>query len=138
MKSCKSIEIISISSTQPVNTELLAGQKLPVLIRGCDVGKCLSKWTPEYLEAKGQNKHVKVHRSSKPKLDFRAKNFTYETVSFTELVRNCSLDTDKDGTEGQEKTYWYLRSLGEDPRYADYEIEKEAYRFHLVFATNYY
>lgn len=83
--------------------------RAPLILRGIDIGPCLKNWTlPHLLSSPEAEKKVKVHRSRDFRLDFLKKNFTYDTVSFGELVRRCS--------DPQEKLFWYLRSLGEDPR----------------------
>jgi len=92
---------------------IVGDHRVPVILRGVDLGLAQTKWTSEYLisateEVGGTPKKVKVHRSFNSRLDFRRKNFSYETVSFSELVKRCS--------DPGEKEFWYLRSLGEDPR----------------------
>ncbi|CAG7827609.1 unnamed protein product [Allacma fusca] len=118
MQPTKPIDIITLDSAQSVDEDVICGREEPVVIRGFNLGDCLTKWTPEYLRAKGSDKLVKVHRSPYKRLDFRRKNFAYETVTFSDLVKHCS-----EGSES--KDYWYLRSLGEDPRGKDVsDLEK--------------
>lgn len=91
----------------------------PVILRGYDIGPCRTKWTPEYLISKcPEGKKVKVHKSKEKRLDFRRKNFVYDTISFGELIQLCS-GVKREGEEIEEEKgtyFWYLRSIGEDPR----------------------
>tara|TARA_B110000305_G_scaffold161419_1_gene178647 strand:+ start:571 stop:984 length:414 start_codon:yes stop_codon:yes gene_type:complete len=53
---------------------------------------------------------ISVHVSQSPHLDFVRKNFTFENVKFGDLLRK--LEGEKDG----KKTWYYLRSIGRNPR----------------------
>jgi len=89
----------------------------PIVIRGIDIGPCTTLWTPDYLKSANQEKKVKVHRSKTPQLDFRSKNFVYETISFTDLIQHCnSSSASEESREENSGDYLYLRSLGLDPR----------------------
>ena len=114
MKPFKPVEIVLVDSSLQINDQLLADRQEPVILRGCSIGPCLEKWSPEFLQSTGATKLVKVHRSKEPQLDFRNKNFTYETVRFSDLVKYCSEPSNQEAEDNLE--YWYLRSLGEDPR----------------------
>jgi len=90
----------------------------------------MEKWTIDYLVNVNPEKKVKVHKSDTPQLNFREKNFSYETVSFSDLIKSCtssevSENSNCNPESGEEKkdsskivanNFWYLRSLGEDPR----------------------
>lgn len=55
----------------------------PVIFESCSLGPCTSKWTTEYLRsAIGEERKVVVHASPEAQMDFKAKNFRYETQSF--------------------------------------------------------
>ncbi len=63
-----------------------------------------------------------IHRSSTPQLDFRNKNFKYETIPFSALIEQCSAEN-----SGTPSDYLYLRSLGDDPR-SDSQNVKYSYK----------
>lgn len=88
----------------------------PVVLRGFHIGPCRDRWTPEYLISHCCDKNVKVHKSKEKALDFRKKNFVYETISFRHLILLCSGLRAEDVDEDKYNYYWYLRSIGEDPR----------------------
>ena len=49
----------------------------PFILRGFDLGPCLSKWNPQYLSSLIKDKSVKIHVSSQSNMDFINKNFLY-------------------------------------------------------------
>lgn len=80
--------------------KVLANSK-PLVLLDLDLGPCTTKWTPEYLkETLGASRKIVVHASPSPKMDFRAKNFTYETKSLGDFLDAIAAG----GTQ-------YLRSL---------------------------
>src|ERR1051326_7495798 len=94
--------------TSPLTLPIDKEERYPLILRGLDIGPCSSSWSSEYLrQSQEANKLVKVHKSREFRLDFRTKNFNYETLSFGQLIDKCEKDKEH---------YWYLRSLGEDPR----------------------
>ena len=64
----------------------------PAILRGFDIGSCTGKWkNPEYLIDKLGNTPAKVHvvdNCNVDKMDFRTKNFKYQTISMNDLIRN--------------------------------------------------
>ena len=77
---------------------------LPIIISGASLGTCTKYWTNEYLkEAIGPDRSVVVHSSRDEKMDFRTKNFTYQSQEFGPFL---------DAAERGEKVY--LRSLSKD------------------------
>lgn len=92
----------------------------PVILRGFDLGPCRERWkNSDYLISCSEGKRVKVHKSKENRLDFRRKNFVYDTISFRDLILLCE-GTEGEGIEEEKRGYfWYLRSLGEDPRGRD-------------------
>ncbi|CAL8072283.1 unnamed protein product [Orchesella dallaii] len=102
-----------------INTAFHQTRK-PVVIRGCDIGPCKEKWSPEYLISNcPPEKKVKVHKSKERQLDFRRKNFIYDTISFRHLIWLCSGIESEEVEEEKYQYFWYLRSIGEDPRGKD-------------------
>ncbi|ODM96624.1 tRNA wybutosine-synthesizing protein 5 [Orchesella cincta] len=92
----------------------------PVVIRGYDIGLCREKWTPEFLISNcPPEKKVKVHKSKERQLDFRRKNFVYDTVSFRHLIWLCSGIRSEEVEKDKYQYFWYLRSIGKDPRGKD-------------------
>jgi tRNA wybutosine-synthesizing protein 5 len=107
--------------------QLIHPKREPALLRGVDIGECISKWTTEYLCEKIGNVNVKVHVSSSPLMNFINKNFLYKTLPFDELVKRASTPAceQKDYflTPGE---FYYLRSLGFDRRGRDIsDIKKQ-------------
>ena len=127
MRSAETIEIVEIPASFSVDSfengdnsilpasiqSILKTTRRPTIFRGFDLGPCTKTWTPQYLQAVCPEKNVKVHRSPVPNLDFRAKNFKYDTIPFSQLISVCSSQK-KESESTQE--YLYLRSLGDDPR----------------------
>ncbi|KAK6434101.1 tRNA methyltransferase ppm2, partial [Oleoguttula sp. CCFEE 5521] len=72
------IHLADEAAFQPI---LTAGQ--PVILTSCGIGPCITKWTNEYLKDRiGHDREVVVHVSPESKMDFKSKNFTYETQRF--------------------------------------------------------
>ncbi|KAL2755841.1 hypothetical protein ACRALDRAFT_1033439, partial [Sodiomyces alcalophilus JCM 7366] len=79
---------VKVETQEQFNQILETGK--PVIIEGQNVGACMTRWTPEYLVSKvGIERKVSVHDSTTEKMDFNAKNFTYTTMSFEELIRGA-------------------------------------------------
>ena len=87
-----------------------ASQRVPAVLSGLDIGQAPWKWTPSYLAKLGgvADKLVSVHVSDDPKLDFVRKNFKYEVMPFGDLLAKMDYTSDA--------KYYYLRSIGENPR----------------------
>ena len=56
----------------------ISPRRLPVIIRGSDIGCCVDKWCPGYLARCGGEKMVKVHVCPTGAMDFIHKNFAYK------------------------------------------------------------
>lgn len=117
----ESVPILDVTKVENLDSAIFKAfheTRRPVILRGYDVGPCIKKWTPEYLISKcPEAKKVKVHKSKEKRLDFRRKNFVYDTISFGELIQLCSGVKGGDKIQEEKWTYfWYLRSIGEDPR----------------------
>lgn len=89
-------------------------QRLPAILRQCQVGTCLQHWkNPDYLKEKLKQKVAKIHVVDKDqcdKMDFISKNFKYDTVEMPDLIDKVFNANDQD-----DKAY-YLRWIGNDPR----------------------
>jgi len=88
--------------------------RLPVILRGAGIGACTTLWTAKSR----QESHC---ASWKMRMNFIEKNFKYVEMEFGEFVNKCSKITNdevsrksENGEEDEE--YFYLRSLGTDPR----------------------
>ncbi|XP_064598514.1 tRNA wybutosine-synthesizing protein 5-like [Liolophura sinensis] len=90
-------------------------RRKPAVLKGVDIGPCISKWTVEYLCEYGGKNDVKIHVSATPQMDFISKNFVYRTLPFNEFVRRASEDIKKEFFLNEDEKY-YLRALGDDPR----------------------
>ena len=85
----------------------------PAILRGFDVGGCVEKWQSlDYLLDKFGNVQAKVHVVQKDhadKMDFRSKNFKYQTIPMTSLIQKVFEKEEDD-------LAYYLRWVGDDPR----------------------
>lgn len=115
------VPVLKVTSEADLKSTLekaLHRTRKPVIFRGFEIGPCRDRWTSEYLIRHcPQGKTVKVHKSKEKQLDFRRKNFVYDTISFKHLIHLCSGDKSLDIEEENYGYYWYLRSIGNDPRY---------------------
>ncbi|CAG2114104.1 unnamed protein product, partial [Medioppia subpectinata] len=82
----------------------------PFVVKDAHFGHCMTRWTPEYLADKLKDISVSVHQSNDPKLNFIRKNFSYKTMSLSEMIDKCLNDC---------QNYYYLRSVGNDRRARD-------------------
>ena len=82
----------------------------PAVLRGLDLGPCVHKWRdPSYVAtAAGPDLPVRIHAAKDGRMDFRAKNFSYRTVTMEELLRVASSGGNNNGE------LYYLRALGPD------------------------
>ncbi|GAB1602796.1 tRNA wybutosine-synthesizing protein 5-like [Argonauta hians] len=110
----KQVENIHGISGELFQNELYP-KRVPMVLRGFDLGPCTDKWTVEYLTSQAGDKNVTVHVSENPQMDFLNKNFLYRTLPFSELVKRASQDINENYFICPEEKY-YLRSLGDDPR----------------------
>uniref|UniRef100_A0A0B6ZND8 tRNA wybutosine-synthesizing protein 4 n=1 Tax=Arion vulgaris TaxID=1028688 RepID=A0A0B6ZND8_9EUPU len=105
--------IVNITEDEFVNN--IYPKREPVILRGINVGKCVNKWTLEYLASHGGEKEVKVHVSSSCQMDFITKNFLYRSLPFAEFLQRASEEIHDNFFIDKTEKY-YLRALGEDPR----------------------
>ncbi|XP_028607341.2 tRNA wybutosine-synthesizing protein 5 isoform X1 [Podarcis muralis] len=96
----------------------------PVVLKGIDLGPCMTKWTVDYLSQASGNKEVKVHVSAVPQMDFLSKNFLYRTLPFDVFIRRAAEAKHTDYFISEDEKY-YLRSLGEDPRKEIADLRKQ-------------
>nr|CAD7194244.1 unnamed protein product [Timema douglasi]CAD7421617.1 unnamed protein product [Timema poppensis] len=100
-------------------------QRFPALLRNIDIGECSNKWTADYLTEKIGDSNVKVHVSINPKMNFTEKNFVYKTLLFGELLKRAQ-KVKQDLFFLSPSEFYYLRSLGADPRGRDVaDIKKQ-------------
>ncbi|XP_952247.1 uncharacterized protein TA13355 [Theileria annulata] len=78
-----------------------------------DLGSCLEEWKPERLSSILSERRVSVHVSSEPNLNFVAKNFKYEYMTFSDLFWRIK---ESQKCLNGDREYLYYRSLGERPR----------------------
>lgn len=93
----------------------IQSKRRPAILRGVNIGECISKWTPDYLIQTVGDLEVKIHVSSEGQLDFIKKNFLYKTIKLGELVKRVSRDH-QDEYFICPKEYYYLRSLSSERR----------------------
>jgi len=73
------------------------------VVRKGDFGRC-QQWTVESLLSRIDGETMlSVHRSKEPSLNFVAKNFTYECLSFRDCLARMN--------DPNETDYWYYRAL---------------------------
>ncbi|XP_006816796.1 tRNA wybutosine-synthesizing protein 5-like [Saccoglossus kowalevskii] len=90
--------------------------RVPVVLRGLDIGTCTNTWTVDYLCQHAGKKEVKIHVCQSAQMDFLSKNFIYNDFSvFFFLSSKLCLQEEK----------YYLRSLGDDPRKDVADIKKQ-------------
>ncbi|PTB61757.1 LCM-domain-containing protein [Trichoderma citrinoviride] len=78
----------------------------PVILKGCNIGQCQRKWSPEFLVSQiGANEKFVIHESYEDTgaLDFNSKNFKYVTDSFGSIMSKL-----------QSGSRVYLRALSRD------------------------
>ncbi|KAI1366382.1 leucine carboxyl methyltransferase [Xylaria arbuscula] len=81
---------IRINTEDDFDKILRAGK--PVIIKGSDLGTCVSKWTGAYLtETVGSQRKIVVHEASSSTMDFNAKNFSYVTKDFASFIKEVEL-----------------------------------------------
>ena len=71
----KEINIVNITLSK------LTLQRVPVIMKGLNVGFCVDKWSVEYLADTAGDRPVKVHVSPVTQMDFINKNFLYRYES---------------------------------------------------------
>ncbi|XP_072835294.2 tRNA wybutosine-synthesizing protein 5 isoform X1 [Pogona vitticeps] len=99
-------------------------RRKPAVLKGIDLGPCMTKWTVDYLSQVTGNKEVKVHVSTVPQMDFLKKNFVYRTLPFDVFVRRAAEAKHAEFFISEDEKY-YLRSLGEDPRKDIADLRKQ-------------
>ena len=94
-----------------------ATRREPCVLTGLDVGPAPWTWSPAYLAAKPEirDAEVSVHVSRTRHLDFVRKNFKYETKTLGDVFARLA-DEEAGAGAGEAKTWYYLRSIGENPR----------------------
>jgi len=108
------IETFKNISTEQFKQDIYL-KRTPCLLRSLNIGEATNQWTVEYLKEAAGDKHVQVHVSATPHLDFINKNFVYKNLSFPEFLDKCSYGT-KNGETDTGQEYYYLRAVGENFR----------------------
>ncbi|CAG2187969.1 TYW5 [Mytilus edulis] len=115
--------LTNVTQNQFVNE--IYTKRLPVIIRGQDIGPCIDCWkSMEYLGKKGGSKEVKIHVSPTPQMDFINKNFLYRSLPFNELVKRAGADKQTEYFISETEKY-YLRAVGDNPRTDIADINKQ-------------
>ncbi|XP_076089323.1 tRNA wybutosine-synthesizing protein 5-like [Mytilus galloprovincialis] len=115
--------LTNVTQNQFVNE--IYPKRLPVIIRGQDIGPCIDCWkSMEYLGKKGGSKEVKIHVSPTPQMDFINKNFLYRSLPFNELVKRAGADKQTEYFISETEKY-YLRAVGDNPRTDIADINKQ-------------
>ncbi|KAM6348192.1 tRNA wybutosine-synthesizing protein 5 isoform 2-T2 [Alca torda] len=99
-------------------------RRMPVVLKGMELGTCTTKWTVDYLSQAEGSKEVKIHVSAVPQMDFLSKNFVYRTLPFDVFVRRAAEVKHKEYFISENERY-YLRSVGEDARKDIADIRKQ-------------
>ncbi|ESN93691.1 hypothetical protein HELRODRAFT_194025 [Helobdella robusta] len=88
-------------------------KRVPLVIKSLNIGSCVENWSWKYLKEKWPDKVVKLHVSTSEQLNFIAKNFSYQSMPFSEFIDNLEKQDSGDCSRIEK---YYLRSLGNDPR----------------------
>ena len=108
MGGCKvAIPVLSAGPTEELKARLRE-DRLPVVIRGADLGPCTRTWSADYLIDHLRPRPVRVHVGTQPNLDFRSKNFTYCDMDVRELVKRAASKTNVQHFISENEIY-YLR-----------------------------
>uniref|UniRef100_A0A8C3JZK7 tRNA wybutosine-synthesizing protein 5 n=1 Tax=Calidris pygmaea TaxID=425635 RepID=A0A8C3JZK7_9CHAR len=99
-------------------------RRMPVVLKGMELGTCITKWTVDYLSNAEGSKEVKIHVSAVPQMDFLSKNFVYRTLPFDVFVRRAAEFKHKEYFLSEDEKY-YLRSVGADARKDIADIRKQ-------------
>ena len=71
------MRVFSVSTREQFESEVYPSRQ-PAVIRGVDLGRAPSVWSPEYLCDKCGARPVRVHVSPVQQMDFISKNFAYK------------------------------------------------------------
>lgn len=117
IKNAKEVQIIDdpAKCNKSFFVESIYPSRIPVIMRGMDIGDAPEKWTPEYLSSVIKDLPITVHVSPVTKMDFVQKNFLYKTLGFDEFLNRCVKEKQDNFFHSAGEKY-YLRSLGSDPR----------------------
>ncbi|PTB74105.1 LCM-domain-containing protein [Trichoderma longibrachiatum ATCC 18648] len=102
--SLTNVPTIQLESAEQFRAIVREGK--PVIFRGCNIGQCRRKWSPEYLVSQiGADEKFVIHESYEDSgaLDFNSKNFRYVTDTFGSIIGKM-----------QSGSRVYLRALSRD------------------------
>ena len=90
----------------------------PCVLTGLDIGPAPWSWSPAHVASTSgvRESEVSVHVSDTPHLDFVRKNFRFKNMPFGELLDELTAEAETEGTDEEKKTWYYLRSIGRNPR----------------------
>ena len=95
------VESVSLQSNREFVRLLQEG--VPKLIGDLDFGKCLSRWSPDYLlEKTPSSKEVIVHAAQSRTMNFQRKDFAYKSIPFHDFINQIQSDS---------SAHMYLRSI---------------------------
>ena len=80
----------------------------PAILKGCNFGECIDKWTLDYITTKLDNESIVIHESDQTDLDFLSKNFKYRRCKFSEFSKRLKVN--------EQDSHIYLRSISTDDR----------------------
>ena len=119
----KKVEVCNSISIETFK-EFYYPKRLPVVLRGFDIGPCQDRWNVQYLSTVFGETPARIHVSPVPQMDFLKKNFQYKTLEFDKLLHRASIFKQEEYFLHPHEKY-YLRSLGDDPRKEIADIQKQ-------------
>lgn len=69
-------KVYGITKEQFMND--ISTARMPVVLKGVDIGDAMHKWCPDYLAKVGGDKPVKIHVCREGRMDFLNRNFAYK------------------------------------------------------------
>ena len=94
--------------------DTISSRRKPVVLSGLNLGPCVQKWSIQHLLSlpSSQSTMVSVHVTDDEEgaLDFVNKNFSFETMTLSDLLAKVS------SPSSASQRRYYLRSIGVNPR----------------------
>ena len=84
------VPTVHVSTKEDFMTKVYC-KRIPMVLKGIDLGDAPSLWTPDYLCRKCGEKAVKVHVTPVSRMDFIRKNFVYR-YAICRAYNRCTND----------------------------------------------
>eukprot|EP00916_Digyalum_oweni_P024093 GHVL01039870.1.p2 GENE.GHVL01039870.1~~GHVL01039870.1.p2 ORF type:complete len:305 (-),score=60.44 GHVL01039870.1:184-1098(-) len=83
-------------------------RQTPVVYRNLDIGSCVEKWTPDYINSKIGEEYASIHICDNPYFNFKKHNFKYELMRMSDFIEIAKK------TNKKSKKFYYFRQLGKN------------------------